>query len=232
MSAYHSPVQRQPRHASAIKVADMSMATGFAAAARHTRFVRLLRWAIPAVVAAGIAGYMLTSRAPSGVTIDVGNAAFDEAGAVIAEPRLTAHQSEGEAYQLEARRAVQQGGNADQLRLEEVIARYATLGGGAAEFTAPVGEYNAATSLLSLSGGVTMMLGNGVEGRMEAATIDIGAGTIAADRSFELNAGNFILTGGALEMTPDGLTAGGGVQTILTPGGLTPLPRLGEGAGP
>jgi hypothetical protein len=85
--------------------------------------------------------------------------------------------------------------------------------------------------MLTLYGGVQLQFGNGVEGTMEALTVDITAGTIASDRPFRLTAGNMALAGGVLELTPDGLLADGGVQTILAPDGtLTQMPRTRGGA--
>jgi lipopolysaccharide export system protein LptC len=228
MGDYRPVIQRQPRAASAIEVAGFGTSGDFARAARHSKRVRWLRWAIPIVIAAGIGGYYLATDGTSGVAVDFGNVAFDEGGTVIAEPRVTAYQTGGQAYQLDAERAVQQTGNPDLLRLEGVDARYAMLNGETAEFTAPFGIYDAATSILILSGGVTMVLGSGVEGVMEELTVDVEAGTIASDHTFELTAGNLELTGGILELTPEGLFANGGVQTILaTDGTLAPMPRIG-----
>lgn len=228
MGDYRPVIQRQPRAASAIEVADFGVSGDFARAAKHSRRVRWLRWTIPLIIIAGIGAYYLATNGSSGVAIDFGNAAFDEGGTVIAEPRVTAYQTGGQAYHLDAVRAVQQADNPDVLRLEDVDARYAMLNGETAEFSAPFGIYDASTSILILSGGVTMVLGSGVEGVMEELTVDVEAGTIASDHTFELTAGNLELTGGILELTPEGLFANGGVQTILaTDGTLAPLPRIG-----
>ena len=234
MNEFRLPMQRQARQASAIDVADMASGGDFAGAVRHSRRVRLLRWGIPAIIAIGISGYVIATSVPRlGVSVDFDNTAFDDGGAVIAEPRMTAYQAGGQAYHLDAERAVQMGDNPDALMLEGVNARYAMLNGETAEFTAPIGHYDAVTSVLVLSGGVTMILGSGLEGQMEVLTVDVVAGTIASDQTFELTASNLALFGGILELTPDGLLADGGVQTILaTDGTLAPLPQIGGGSAP
>jgi lipopolysaccharide export system protein LptC len=227
MSEFGAPIYRPAPLASAIDVAGGGAGIRFAAAARHSRRVRRLRWALPALVVLGIAGYFLAARAPaSGIFLDFANVAFDRAGMVIAEPKMTGYQIGGQAYELQAERALQRVDDLRLLQLEVVQARYVMIDGETAVFTSPFGEYNAATTRLTLYGGVQLRFGNGVEGTMEALTVDITTGTIASDRPFHLTAGNMALAGGILELTPDGLLADGGVQTILAPDGtLTQMPR-------
>jgi lipopolysaccharide export system protein LptC len=232
ISEFSATIYRQAPLASAITVAGGGSGVGFAAAARHSRRVRRLRWAFPALVVLGIAGYLVAARTPaSGVAIDFGNIVFDRGGMVIAEPKMTGYQIGGQTYELQAERALQRVDDLRLLQLEGVRARYAMIDGQTAVFTSPSGEYNAASSLLTLYGGVQLQFDNGVEGTMEVVIVDITTGTIASDRPFHLTAGNMALAGGILELTPDGLLADGGVQTILAPDGtLTQMPRTGGGA--
>jgi lipopolysaccharide export system protein LptC len=232
MNEYLSPVRRPARAATGIDVAHVATSADFARAARHTRRVRWLRWALPIAIAAGIGGYYFASKAPTGgVTIDYGAVTYGDGGTVIAQPRVTAYQAGGQTYELAAERAVQRADNTELMQLDNVTAHYEMLNGDTAEFTAPVGEYNSSTAVLVLSGGVTMKLGNGVEGTMQVLTVDVTTGTIASDDRFELTAGNLNLAGGVLRLTPEGLLAGGGVQTILaTDTSRAPLPRIGGSA--
>ena len=210
-------------------MADVGVAPDFDGAERHSGRVRFLRWALPVVIVAGLAAYYLTSRLPSvNLPIDFDNIVVDDGGIIIERPRLTNYQAGGEAYEVAADRAIQTTDDPESLRLEGVTARYELPSGGIAEFAAPMGEYNTATSLLTLRGRVTMSIGEGVEIQLEAVTVDVPNGLIASDGPFQLQAGNLAMRGDHLALSQSSMRITGRVETMFaTTGPSAVLPRIG-----
>ena len=222
-------IRREPRAGSRIEVADIGVAPDFDRAERHSRRVRLLRVALPLMIVAGALIYFFSAGLPGAdLPIDFENVVVNGEGIVVEEPRLTRY-TVGEYYEIIAERAVQPAGEPDRLRLEGVEATYAFTTGEMARFTAPFGDYDQATSIVSLSGGVTMTIGEGVEIRMESVLIDVPNNRIVTDRPFELTAGTLSLRGNALQLNADTMRIAGGVETDFAAEGELPrLPRIGN----
>ena len=229
MGQPRAPIRRQPRAPSAIEVADVDSGPDFEGADRHSARVRVLRWALPTIVVVGAVGYFLGSGAPSvDLPIDFENVVVDGAGVIIERPQLSGHQAGGEFYELIADRAIQRNDNPNYLLLEGVSAQYELPSGETAFFTAPFGEYDSATTLMLLSGGVTMSIGDGVDIRLESVSVDVPNALIFSDQPFELEAGNLLVRGNSLEFTETDMRIVGGVETVFAPDGATAaLPRIG-----
>lgn len=215
------PIRREERATGRIEVATRATSADFATASRHSRRVRFLRLALPAAAVFAVAGYFVLSQSdePTSLPVNYDNIIVGGDATVIERPRLTGYQAGGEAYDLEADRAVQRNDDPDTLVLEGVRATYELPGGVNAAFTAPVGEYNTVTTMMRLSGGLTMTLDNGIEARMETITVDVANGTITTDRPFALTADRLTIEGNTLDMTTDRMRVGGGVHTVLDMGG-------------
>jgi len=231
MNQHGTPVRRAPQATSRITTADIGVGPDFKRTARHTRRVRLLRWLLPAIVVIGAGAYLLSVSIPDiDLPIEFDSVTIDGEGVVIERPQLADYQADGEPYTLSAARAIQRNDNPNQLILEEVVAEYVLDNGARAEFFAPAGEYNSSTTLMALSGGVEMSIGDSVTLSLETVTVDVPNGTISTDRPFRLAAGNLLLTGNDLMMTDSDLTIGGGVHTEIGADGVSvPLPMLGGG---
>ncbi len=230
MSQYRAPIRREPRAASRIEVADVGVAPDYAHAARHSRRVRLLRRVIPVVIVVAVGGYFLSANLPGrDLPIDFDNIVVTGEGIVVDHPRLTRFEV-GQSYEVVAERAIQPLDDPNQLHLEGVTATYEFPGGDVARFEAPAGEYNGATQVVTLSGGVTMSIGENVHLNLEVVTVDVPNNTIATDQPFDLMAGNMAVHGTQLAFTTDSMRVGG-AHTVFTADGTTaPLPRIGAAA--
>lgn len=229
MSQPRAPIRRPPRAPSAIEVANVDFGPDFESADRHSGRVRMLRWALPTIAVVGVVGYFLASGSPSvDLPIDFDNVVVDGAGVIIERPRLTGYQAGGEFYELVADRAIQRNDNPNYLLLEGVSAQYELPSGEIAFFAAPFGEYDSATTLMLLSGGATMSIGDGVNIRLESVSVDVPNTLIFSDQPFELEAGNLVVRGNGLEFTETDMRIIGGVETVFAPNGATvALPRIG-----
>lgn len=239
------PIRRDAKADSRIVVATATREADFAAARRNTRRVRRLLYILPVVAVAGAVAFVIATRSgpelPAGVEI----AAVEfgpEGETVIEAPRLTGYQAGGEAYELRAARAMQRPDEPDRLTLEAVEATLELPGGDTAFFTAPAGAYNAATSLLTLTGGIDMRLQSGLVARLDEMVVDVPAGLMRSDRPFEMTLDTLTVRGNALEMDDDRVRITGGVETVLrggfvgtatspapqaaAPGGIGPAPEI------
>jgi lipopolysaccharide export system protein LptC len=227
MTQYRTPTRRPARATSRIEVADVGIAPDFDSAMRHSSRVRFLRWALPVVIVVGVGAYFLSANLPgANLPIDFDNVVVNGEGIVVNNPRVI-RAEEGQSYEVAAERAIQPTGNPNQLRLEGVTATYEFPGGDVAHFTAPAGEYDGDAQVVTLSGGVTMTIGENVQLQLETVTVDVSNNTITTDQPFELNAGNFTVRGTNLQMTPENMRIAG-AETVFTADGTTaPLPRIG-----
>lgn len=227
MNQYRAPTRREPRAASRIEVADVGVAPDFERAKRHSRRVRFLRWVIPVVIVVAVAGYFLSANLPGrDLPIDFDNIVVTGEGIVVDHPRLTRFEV-GQSYEVVAERAIQPLDDPNQLRLEGVTATYAFPGGDIAHFEAPAGAYDGARQVVTLSGGVTMSIGENVQLQLETVTVDVPNNTIATDRPFELTAGNMAVRGTQLMLTPETMRIAGAATVFAADGTTAPLPRIG-----
>lgn len=231
MNQHDTLNRRPPRDASHIRTADIGVAPDFDRADRHSRRVRFLRWALPLVIVVAVGGYFAMTSIPRiDLPIDFESVVIDGEGVAIERPELSGHQETGEFYSLTAERAIQRSGTPNRLALEQVEAVYDLPSGTTARFSAPAGDYNSRTTLMSLSGGVTMSMGEGVNLRLAEVTVDIPNGSIVSPFAFELEAGNLLLEGNRLEITNEDLRVSGGVHTVIgAEGSTSALPRIGAG---
>lgn len=219
-----APIRREARGNSRIEVAGTTRQPAFKAATRHTQRVRVLRILVPVLAVGAIAVFVIATR--SGETVEPTTAfddiALDPEAIVIELPRLTGFQEGGEAYELTAERALQRPDDPNLLALEGVEATFELPGGATAFFAAPRGAYNSVTTFMTLSGGITMRLDTGLEGRLEEMTVDVPNGLLSTHRPFELSTGDLTVRGNALDMNETTIRITGGVSTILrTDGGVT-----------
>lgn len=224
-------MRRAPRDAPRIRTADIGASPDFRRADRHSRRVRLLRWVLPSIVVVGVAGYLLAASIPRiDLPIDFDAVVINDEGIIIERPELTQNQLNGQAYSVAADRAIQRNGAPNQLVLEGVEATYDLPSGTTARFSAPDGEFNSATTLMRLWGGVAMTMGDGVDLRLEEVTVDVPNSVITSLRPFELQAGNLFLSGNRLEISENDLTITGRVRTTIDANGTTAaMPRIGGG---
>ncbi len=228
MTQYRTPTRRAARATSRIEVADIGVAPDFERARRHSSRVRFLRWVIPVVIVVGVGAYFVSANLPgTDLPVEFDNIVVNGEGIVVDHPRLTRFDV-GQSYEVVAERAIQPLDNPNQLRLEGVTATYEFPGGDAAHFEAPAGEYNSETQIVTLSGGVTMTIGDNVQLHLEAVTVDVPNNTITTDQPFILTAGNLEVRGTQLALTPDNMRIDG-AQTIFAADGTTAaLPRIGN----
>ena len=196
----------------------------FRAAARHSRYVRFLRKAIPAgivVVAAVIAGatFFQPFRLIAAFPIDPGKVSLSGTKIVMELPRLTGFTSDARPYELTARVAAHDLTRPELLELKDISAHVELKGGEHVDLKSVNGLYDTKAEMLKLNDHIVMMSSTGYEGRLSEATVNVSTGNIVSESPVEVKLINGLLNANKLEVLESGdlVRFGGGVEMTLNP---------------
>jgi lipopolysaccharide export system protein LptC len=204
----------------------------FRAAARHSRFVRFLRLAIPVgilLVAAVIvvATFFNPFRLIAAFPIDPGKISLSGTKIVMELPRLNGFTSDSRPYELTARAAAQDITKPDILELKDINALVELKDGQHVTIKSINGIYDTKGELLKLNDHIVLTSSSGYEGYLSEATVNVTTGYIVSEHPVEVKLLNGWLNSNRLEVMENGdlIRFGGGVELNLTPdksGSLTP----------
>ena len=195
----------------------------FRAAARHSRFVRWMRRAIPAaiiVVAAVIviATFFNPFRLIGVFPIDIGKVSLSGTKITMEAPRLAGFTSDARPYELTARAAAQDLTKPELLELKGINAKVELNDGQRVQIKAINGLFDTKSEILKLRDEIILTTTTGYEGRLSEATVETGTGHVVSDSPVEmklLNGGR--LNANHLEIVDNGASIqfSGGVELLL-----------------
>ena len=195
----------------------------FRAAARHSRFVRWMRRAIPAGIALVAAVIVIATffnpfRLIGVFPIDIGKVSLSGTKITMESPRLGGFTSDARPYELTARAAAQDITKPELLELKGIDARVELKDGQHVQIKAINGLYDTKAEILKLHDEILLSTSNGYEGRLSEATVETGTGHIVSDSPVEmklLNGGK--LNANHLEVIDNGgsIRFSGGVELLL-----------------
>jgi lipopolysaccharide export system protein LptC len=195
----------------------------FRAAARHSRFVRFLRIAIPASIVLITAVIVVTTffnpfRLIAAFPIDPGKISLSGTKIVMELPRLNGFTSDSRPYELTARAAAQDITKPDILELKDIDARVATKDGQQVTITSINGIYDTKNELLKLSDNIVLN-STSYEGHLSEATVNVSTGYIVSESPVAVKLTNGWLNANRLEVLENGdlMRFGGGVEMTLNP---------------
>ena len=196
----------------------------FRAAARHSRFVRFLRMAIPAgilaiVVIITVATFFNPARLIVAFPIDPGKISLSGTKIVMELPRLNGFTTDSRPYELTARAAAQDITKPDILELKDISAHVELKDGQLVTITSINGVYDTKGELLKLNDHIVLNSSSGYEGHLSEATVNVGNGYIVSESPVEVKLPNGWLNANRLEVMENGglVLFGGGVEMTLTP---------------
>lgn len=181
----------------------------FAAAARHSRLVRILRLAVPGVVLLAMAAIVGVSvfnpfRILAKLPIDMGNLVVSGTKITMETPHLSGFSPDGRPYELWAKTATQDLTDPDHVELATLRAKVVMEDKSTTTMDARTGLFNSKTQILELHEDVFLQSSTGYEARMTQAVIDIGKGTVASDEEVDVKLLNGTLVGQRLRITEHG----------------------------
>ena len=190
----------------------------FRAARRHSRYVRLLRVAVPALVAAAVivlsaatwfSPARLLAKLPTGGSL--GSVGISGSTITMQLPRLEGFTRDSRPYQLTAKTAAQDLLKPDNVELSEIRTKMETADKAVVEMTAATGLYHSKADQLILRESIVIKSTAGYEGHLTEAVVDMRSGHIVSDKPVEVKHLNGILTASRLEVEGELMRFDGGV---------------------
>ena len=211
----------------------------FRAAVRHSRRIRLLRVAIPAVVVACLAGAAVFTtiakplRALSKMPVDLGSLVVSGSKIMMQQPRLAGFTHDNRRYDLTAEAAGQDLTRPGLVELHGIHATMEMQDRSVFETTAQSGLFNSRSEQLTLSRNIVVTSSSGYQALLSEAIVDIRAGRIVSEKPVEVKTSTWIVNANRMEVADAGsfLRFERGVTVTLLPEDNAPR-TSGEGARP
>ncbi len=193
------------------------------AASRHSRRVRLLRIALPAIgglIFLGFVGYSYLTDLGAGV--EIGSISLGREGVIMNNPRLSGHDGRNRSYEVTAKRAIQRIDDPKKIELQELTARIDLKGQDWATFTADRGYYDGNAETLRLEQGIVVESGSGYKARLDHAKIDLKNGELMTDRAIDVTSPAGSVRADSMEVRQNGdvIVFQGSVKMTIIPSKL------------
>jgi lipopolysaccharide export system protein LptC len=182
----------------------------FAIAARHSRLVRILRIAVPAVVGLAMAGVVAISifnpfRAlMKQLPLDMDNLVVSGTKITMESPHLSGFSPDQRPYEMWAKTATQDLNDPDHVELHVLRAKILQEDRSTVTMDARTGLYDTKAQLLDLRKDIFLQSSTGYEARLSQALLDIGKGTVTSEEPVDVKLLNGTLTADRLRITEKG----------------------------
>lgn len=153
---------------------------------RHSRYVRLLKIAIPGIgvlIVAGMAAMIAVSSYLS--SLGLGTISLTSDGLVMDRPELSGHDGD-RSYRVTATRAIQRISDPRVFELESIVAELHLDKKQNISITAKAGTYQSQDESLELTGGIDVATNEGQSARFEELFIDLKKGSLATDSAVSI----------------------------------------------
>ncbi len=194
----------------------------FAAAKRHSQFVRMLRIAVPATVALSLAMIVGVSifnpfRILQNLPVDFGNMVVSGTRITMETPHLSGFSPDGRPYELWARTATQDITQPDTIELSVLRAKVAMEDRSTVMMDANRGVFETKSQMLDLQEKIFLQSSTGYEARLTQALIDMAKGSVTSDEPVDVLLLNGTLKGQRMRITESGdlVRFEGGVKMLL-----------------
>ncbi len=181
----------------------------FRAARRHSRWVRILRIALPVLVALAALALFLTTyfnplRMLSKLPVNLGDLVVSGTRITMESPHLSGYTHDSRAYELSADNAAQDLTRPDIVDLHNLHAKVQMQDNSSLLLTATRGIYNTKGEILKLDKNIEITSTTGYAGRLSEAVVDIRAGHVVSDKPVEVKLLQGKLNANALEILRSG----------------------------
>ncbi|MBR0755810.1 LPS export ABC transporter periplasmic protein LptC [Bradyrhizobium jicamae] len=205
----------------------------FAAAARHSRMVRILRIAVPAAVALSMAVIVFVSvfnkfrvNLPK-LPVDIGNVVVSGTKVTMESPHMAGFSStDKRPYEVWAKAAIQDLTDPDHVELKIVRAKVQMEDKSTVTLDAKTGFYDSKQSLLELKKDIFLQSSTGYEAKLSQALIDINKGMVTSEEHVDVKLLQGTLTSDRLRIINSG-------EVVRFEGNVVmDLDKLGDGNAP
>jgi lipopolysaccharide export system protein LptC len=182
----------------------------FAIAARHSRLVRILRIAVPAVVGLAMAGVVAISifnpfRAlMKQLPLDMDNLVVSGSKITMEAPHMSGFTPDQRPYEVWAKTATQDLTDPDRVELKTLRAKVLQEDRSTVTLEARTGLFDTKAQLLDLRKDIFLQSSTGYEARLSQAMLDIGKGNVTSEEPVDVKLLNGTLTADRLRITEKG----------------------------
>ncbi|MGH6859914.1 MAG: LPS export ABC transporter periplasmic protein LptC [Phyllobacterium sp.] len=181
--------------------------TIFKAAERHSRRVRLLKFALPAIalISAGVFSWFTffsASSLPSNIALD--KVGMEDGKLVMTNPKLDGFTKDKLPYKMSAVRALQEVGNSSVISLEGIDAEIPIGQDMRAQVKAKSGVFDNANRQLQLNSEISLITSDGITALLQSADIDIAGNTMSTDQPVSVKNRNGSIVADSMQITDGG----------------------------
>ena len=212
---------------------DPGLEVRFAAAARHSRMVRLLRVAVPAAVVLALASIVMIQvfvnpfqAGLAKLPVDIGNLVVSGTKVTMETPHLAGFSTDQRPYEVWAKAAIQDLANPDHMELKAPRAKVMMEDRSTVTMDARTGYFDNKQQLLDLRKDIFLQSSTGYEARLSQAYIDINKGTVTSDEHVDVKLLNGTLVADKLRILNSGEVVRFEGNVVMN------LDKLGDDAAP
>jgi lipopolysaccharide export system protein LptC len=186
------------------------MEARFAAAARHSRMVRVLRIAVPAAVLLAMAAIvavsvfnpfrMLLPKLP----VDMGNLVVSGTKITMESPHLAGFSTDQRPYEMWAKSATQDLTDPDHVELSQLRAKVMMEDKSTLTMDARTGYFDSKAQMLDLRKDIFLQSSTGYEAKLSQAYVDINKGGVTSDEHVDVKLLNGTLSADRLRIINSG----------------------------
>ena len=179
-------------------------------AVRHSRYVRILRVAVPVSVAVAVAGGVVFTAVVkplsmlSGVPVDIGSLVVSGTKILMQQPRLAGFTRDNRRYDMVAQAAAQDLTKPDVVELHGIQATMEMKDKVVFETTAKTGFYNSKTEQLTLSQDIVVTSSSGYQAFLSEAVVDVRASKVVSDKPVQVKTATWTINANRMEVNDAG----------------------------
>ncbi|MER8413537.1 MULTISPECIES: LPS export ABC transporter periplasmic protein LptC [unclassified Mesorhizobium] len=178
----------------------------FDRAQRHSRRVRVLKFAVPVAAALIAVAFPVYSylAAPVAVKVQAEGTAFSNGKLVMANPKLNGFTKQKQPYSMTALRAIQDVSTQGIIELEGIDAKVPIAPDNVAAVKASHGTYDRDGNTMNLTSDVTITTTDGMQAKFKSVFLDMGKGTMKTGDPVDVSRGGSRITADTMSVQDNG----------------------------
>ena len=178
----------------------------FDRAQRHSRRVRVLKFAVPLAAALIAIAFPVYSylAAPVSVAVQADGTAFSNGKLVMANPKLNGFTKQKQPYSMTALRAIQDVSTQGIIELEGIDAKVPVGPDNVAAIKASRGTYDRNGNTMNMTSDVTITTTDGMQAKFKSVFLDMGKGTMKTDDPVDVSRGGSRITADSMSVQDNG----------------------------
>lgn len=185
---------------------DGARGDAFNRAKRHSRRVRVLKFAVPLLAVAIAIAFPVYSylKAPLSVSVQADGTAFSNGKLVMANPKLNGFTKQKLPYSLTATRATQDVGQQAVIDLEGINAKLPVETDNIVSVDAAHGIYNRDANTMDLTSDVSVTTTDGLVAKFKSIFLDMGKGSMKTSNPVDVSRGGSRITADSMSVEDNG----------------------------